>query len=329
MLTKSVTLPRPARAAGLILATLLVGSLAACTGDPPAVSPGPTDPASPTPGGSPITSPSPDDQSPQPSPTAQPTIGQDGIEHPTGSTDVILRMEQGGGFVPMGFMVTQAPEFTLYGDGTVLIKPLEDPDLPQGFDVAQPRFLQGHLDDETVQSLLEFALGQGRLAVARDRYEDPMLADASTTIFTVNAGGITKTVSVYALSEVVEPGRDAVDRAAFAELAELLRSFETRARGGELGEVVLYEPSHYRVTLMESFGEQPAEPLEWPWDDVTPDDFAPTDEFTFPVAILTADDVAELTDVPSGGHPGIAVDYEGTTWMLGVRPLLPDEEPAG
>lgn len=329
MLTKTVTLPWPARTVGLLLATLLVTSLAACTGGPPAASPGPTEPASPTPGGSPIDSPTPDEQSPQPRPTAQPTTGQNGIEHPTGATDVVLRMEQGGGFVPMGFMVTQAPEFTLYGDGTILIKPLEDPDLPSGFDVAQPRYLQGQLDEETVQSLLEFALGQGRLAVARERYDDPMIADASTTVFTINAGGISKTVSVYALSEVVEPGRDAVDRAAFFELAELLRSFEDRARSGELGEISLYEPTHYRVALMESFGEQPTEPLEWPWEDVTPDDFAPTDEFSIPIAILPADDVAELTDVPSGGHPGIAVDYEGTTWMLGLRPLLPDEEPAG
>lgn len=329
MLTKVATFFPPAPLAGALISVLLVGSLAACSGSPtPASSPTPgndqTPGTSPTPGGSPINSPS-----PQPSPTANPTTGGGEISHPTGSTDVILRMEQGGGFVPLGWLVTQAPEFTLYGDGTLLIKPLEDPELTGGFGSAQPRFLQGRLDEDSVQALLQFALGPGRLADARENYTDDRIADASTTIFTINAGGISKTVSIYALAEVFEPGADAVDRSGFHDLAELLRSFEERARSGELGEVVLYEPTHYRVTLMESFGEPAAEPREWPWENITPGDFAAVEEFGQPQAILTAEEVALLTDVPSGGHPDLAVDYEGTLWLLSVRPLLPDEAPAG
>ncbi|HUG46816.1 MAG TPA: hypothetical protein VMP67_00205 [Candidatus Limnocylindria bacterium] len=326
MLTNTDTFSPPARFTGGLLVTLLTASLAACTAAPPAGSPPPTPSASPTPGGSPINSPDPTNQ-PQPSPS--PTQPTGGIAHPTGPTDVILRMETGGGFVPLGWMVTQAPEFTLYGDGTFLIKPLEDPDLPQAFDSAQPRFLQGRLDQATVQTLLAFALDQGRLREARENYRDDMIADAPTTVFTIDADGVSKAVSIYALSEVFEPRADGVDRAAFNELAELLRSFERRSRAGELGEVVLYEPTHYRVTLLEGFGQPVGEPVEWPWDDFTPDDFVATEEFNRPQAIMTAEDVALVTEVPSGGHPGIAVDYEGTVWLVGVRPLLPDEEPAG
>jgi hypothetical protein len=301
------------------LQALTVGALtvfvAACTVTPPA---SPTPPANPS-----VTPP------PASTPGVTPTPGEGAIDHPTGSTDVVLRMENGGGFVPLGFFATQLPEFTLYGDGTLIIRPLEDPDFPGGWDAAMPRLLEGRLDEPTIQQLLGFALTTGRLADARDHYRDDQIADASTTTFTLNAGGLAREVSIYALSEMVEPGPDAAHRAGFAQLAELLRSFEDRARAGDLGDVVYYEPSHYRLTLLETFGEPVGQPIEWPWDDITPASFAAEGEFDRPVAIVSAAQAADLVDLPSGGHPGIAVTHDGTDWLLAVRPLLPDEVPAG
>ena len=70
-------------------------------------------------------------------------------------------MESGGGFVPMEFLLTQAPQFTLYGDGTVIYKPTDtrasDPMGGQGMLPYQV----GHLDEDGVQALLRFALGEG------------------------------------------------------------------------------------------------------------------------------------------------------------------------
>ena len=54
-----------------------------------------------------------------PSPTA---VGA--IDHPTGATDVVLRIEEGGGFVPIDFPASQAPVFTLYGDGLIVFQPI-------------------------------------------------------------------------------------------------------------------------------------------------------------------------------------------------------------
>jgi hypothetical protein len=300
------------RVSGLLASAIIATVLSACVGGPPN--------GSPSPAGSPLGSPTPDGTS-SPSPTGP--AGD--ISHPTGATDVILRMEHGGGFVPMGWLVTQAPYFTLYGDGTFIIQPLEDPDLAGGWESGQPRFLKGHLDEESVQSLLEHALTTGRLAVARDHYPFDNIADASTTIFNINAGGFEKEVSVYALGEAFEGVPDPVDRAGFNQLAELLRSFEDRARSGALGEVVLYEATHYRVTLMEAFGQPVGQPVPWPWEHIVPTDFEPVGEFGLPQAVVSAADVAQLIDVPTGGHQGIAVTYEGADWLLGIRPLLPDE----
>ena len=49
------------------------------------------------------------------------------------------------------------------------------------------------------KTLLDYALNEGGLGAARAEYTDMMVADASTTTFTIKAGGLDKTVSVYAL----------------------------------------------------------------------------------------------------------------------------------
>src|SRR5207244_118611 len=44
-----------------------------------------------------------------PAPSPSPTVA--GIDHPTGARDVVLRMEQGGGFVNPEFVITNGPLF--------------------------------------------------------------------------------------------------------------------------------------------------------------------------------------------------------------------------
>ena len=129
-------------------------------------------------------------------------------------------MEVGGGFVPMGFLLTQAPTFTLYGDGTVIFQQIDN--RQNAFDAARLPWLVGHLNEEAIQALLNFALTEGRLANAREQYDQGMVADAPSTIFNLNAGGKTKTVNVYALMELPEPGPDAADRAGFLKLSKVL-----------------------------------------------------------------------------------------------------------
>jgi hypothetical protein len=79
------------------------------------------------------------------------------------------------------------------------------------------------------------------------------------------------------------------------------------------------------VVLNQGFGEPVGQPLQWPWDDVTTDDFGVRNEGGA-VANLDADHVADLLEVPNGGHPGIfALDADENLVQLAVRPLLPEE----
>jgi hypothetical protein len=291
---------------------LTVSILAACGGPAvPSLTPG----QSPSPGSSPGAS---------PTPSAPPSVPAGGIAHPTDPGTVILQYEVGGGFVPMEFFITQAPQFSLYGDGTVVWRPAEDMGRRIAVPGGLPRFVQGKMNEDAVQALLGFALGQGRLAGAREVYNQDGCADCPTTFFRISADGMTKEVTIHALSDLAE-GPEAIDRAGFWMLADTLTNFDEQARNGIAGDVALYDPSHYRVVLSQAQPEM-GEFGEWPWADLTIEDFASADADWQRRAVLFRDQVALLTEVPSGGIASIMVeDPDGGLWTVGVRPLLPDE----
>ena len=98
------------------------------------------------------------------------------------------------------FTASQAPIFTLYGDGTVIFRnPAQDPLEPVANVYPNHPYRIAKLSEEQIQALLTSAIGEGGLGAARANYENNMVADASTAIFTLSAGGMTKTVSIYAL----------------------------------------------------------------------------------------------------------------------------------
>lgn len=307
------------------LSLLMVMLIAACGGpastSAPTGSPGPA----PTGTGGPPETPAPTDPA-LPSPTPTP-LGE-GISHPTSPDEIILQYEVGGGFVPMEFFITQTPQFSLYGDGTVIWRPQEQQARIGLPGASLPQLLQGKMDEEAIQALLRFALGQGRLAGAREQYTQDTCADCPTTLFRINADGMAKLVSIDALGEVNE-GPDALDRNGFALLADTLMNFDEQARNGVAGEVVVYDPSHYRVVLSQAQPEM-GEFAAWPWPELTLNDFEEWDAGWQRRAVLTRDQVGAIAEVPSGGTASLMYeDPEGEPWTIGVRPLLPDEIAAG
>jgi hypothetical protein len=245
------------------------------------------------------------------------------IDHPTGPTDIVLSLETGGGFVPFGYFMTQAPTFVLYGDNTVIFRPSVDPE-GTGF----PPFIKATLSPEQVDALLTYALSVGHLADADAQYLEMTVSDAPTTVFTINAGGVTKSVSVYALDMGDHTGPDAAMYGAFQDLAALLSTFETQVEKGQVLTAEVYQPETYRAVLSPGDLAQ-ADLIDWPFADLTVDDFQPlTDNPSFLLGALTAEQLAAVTTVPSGGNPGIGVrSPDGSAaYLLQWRPLLPGEE---
>lgn len=302
---------RPQRSLLLIPAMAIV--IAACSGGgasaPPTVAPtsNPSSGPSVTPTGSPV---------------------GDVIDHATGATDVILRYDLGPGFVMAGYAATMVPPFTLYGDGTTIYRdPAQEIPPAQGSVFVMNPMRIAKLTDAQIQELLVFALGEGGLAAARPDYRNDMIADAGTAIFTVRAGGIEKTVSVYALGIDTQDGADAPARAAFLKLADRLTTLD---RGGAVASEV-YVPTKYRAALLEAPGIAAPDIRTWPWDDVAIADFKPSADpngLQFPHLDMTAAqiDLLEVKDY-EGGYQGLVITGpDGLLYTLNVRPLLPEEE---
>ena len=268
--------------------------------------------------------------SPQPSPTAS-DVTTGSIDYRTGAGDVVLRIEQGGGFVPIDFLATQAPGFTLFGDGVIVFQPKVD-QVPQSDANGATKGIPwrtAKLDESQIQELLEFALGAGGLGGARDVYPAGGVADAPSTIFTIHAGGVDKTVVVSALSEATQPGPDSAIRQAFLKLATRLQDFD---EGGRIPSDI-FEPDRYRAVLIEREAQPGLVPLDWPWPGLKIADFPPgppdgSGPTTFPHRTLTTDEVAALKlDGVEGGVQGLTIKgTDDKLYSLVLRPLLADEK---
>ena len=122
-----------------------------------------------------------------------------------------------------------------------------------------------------MDAVIAYALEDGGLAVARERYADIPMADDVTTTFELNAAGVHKTVAVYAISYNEPDTPEPVARARFRQLAAELAAFDARVESGEVGSLGPYAADWF-VTLDQPFGPDKP-PVEWPWDDLDQFDF--------------------------------------------------------
>lgn len=268
------------------------------------------------------------------------------IEHPTAADGAILTVESRGGFAPLEFLATQLPSFVLLGDGRVIVPGAQTLAFPGP---ALPPLMERSLTEEGIQEVLhavaDTGLFDGDLEL---RGAANFVADASDTVFTVNAGGQEVTVSVYGLGAFT-PGDDVPQGISSAEVqahAVLLRLNEQLASldswlppdAWEDEGWQPYEPEALRLYVRDVSGE-PVEGadvpqrqrMEWPAD---------TDPAAFGEEDATFGD---------GTRCGVVEGEEAATWLQAFgranqmtlwvrseddaiftvvpRPLLPHEEP--
>jgi len=237
-----------------------------------------------------------------------------------GSAKVVLRMSVGGGFVPMSVALLEMPTFTLYADGSAIFRPSTE----GSFD-SPPPFVQAELSDEQVAALLAYAVGPGGLADAAERYDDMFVSDAPTTVFTIDTPELAKTVSVYALG--FERPAGSPDEAILARLSALagtLGAFEQQVAAGNVESAALYQPLGYLATFTPDYEGNTATPAPWPFPDVAVPAF-PADG-SYPQVVLSPEQVAQVTTVPSGGVADLYYeDADGERFHVSIRPLLPDD----
>lgn len=261
-------------------------------------------------------------------PTAAPSQSVDGIAHPTGADEIILRFEDAGGFTPPEWQAARLPYFTLYGDGTVVFiqTTAEVPISEDGLFRGQP-LRTATLSEEQIQGLITYALTDGGIAIAKADYQNPMVADAPTSIFTINADGDSKTVSVVALGMENPPGPDTAVLNSLVRLGERLRDFD---QGGTFASAQYVAPA-FRAVILEQQGIEGVQVRDWPWPDLAPSDFAlPADPMTLPQGsrTLTPQEASAVgvEGYENGISSGVYIrDDAGKVYSLVIRPLLPDE----
>ncbi len=242
------------------------------------------------------------------------------VEPGTPSTQIILQMDSCCGFVPQTVALLSMPVFTLYADGTAIFRP----SVGGTFD-APPPLVEAKLSPEQVDALLDYAMGPGGLAEARERYDEMFVSDMPTTTFTIATDELAKVVSVYALGmDQMEPNADTPTLEKLAALGETLSHFEQQVAAGNVESAAIYQPTRYLATFFADYEGNTTPAIDWPFTDLDAPQVS-TDGGWTPV-VLTPEQVAQVTDVPTGGIGDLVLQTpDGERVQVVIRPMLPSE----
>jgi hypothetical protein len=255
--------------------------------------------------------------------------GGDSTEHPTGANQIVLQVSSGGGFVAVSYNLTYLPQFTLYGDGTVIVT---GPVIEIYPGPAMPNLQTTHVSEEAIQEILSAANEAGLFANGVD-YGQPGISDMPTTNIVINAGAKTYQSAIYALG--MEPGAGGLTmeqqqaRAAINDLVGQLGVLTPYETGEPKWETYAYSALKvFSVAVDPNISPDPSDvqpnELTWPLGDLsTLGDAVMPDGYRS--VVISGDDLAKL-------QPLLAQATQITLWTSGsrqynlsFRPLLPDE----
>ena len=250
-----------------------------------------------------------------------------GIEHPTGPNELVLRMDIGGGFVPVGYALAQIPQWSLFGDGRLIT---EGPQIEIYPGPALPSLQVQTLTEDGVQAILEAAREAGLIGPDRT-YDYPCVADAPTTTFTLYAGEAKHVVSAYALGigEGACQGADTEARATLAAFQAKLTDLASWLPAGSVGDQLPFEFDEMRVFVQPySASPEPGleqNPVDWPLEPLSA--FGrPDPRFSdFRCGVVSGADFANVLPDAQRANQLTPWRSDGERYGLIFRPLLPDE----
>jgi hypothetical protein len=248
---------------------------------------------------------------------------------PTGSDQLVLRIEQVGGFVAVQYNLTQIPMFSLYSDGLVVTPGAQIEIYPAP---ALPALAQERLSPDAIHLLLQAAIDAG---LDKDRdIRNMMVSDLPTTVFTLTIDGQTHTTQVYGLGFDLGPKPDGMTEEEFQAFKDLA-AFQAKATDlSWLPDGSITDESEYQPTALRIFSSpyQPdpqltQAPIAWP---LTPglDLFGVSSQSTpggMRCGTVAADETASLLPLAEQANQLTPWTSDGTQYGLLFRPLLPDE----
>jgi len=170
-----------------------------------------------------------------------------GLPHPVGGSEIVLRVQTGGGFVAPSTLIRQIPEFSLYGDGRAIAP---GPQVAVYPGPALVNLQTIRLTEAGVQAILEAARAAG-LSGPDHHYATMTISDAPTTTFTLVSDGRRHTISVYALGDDAGSsgmsGDERRARAVLSAFQQKLSNVATWLPSGSVGSEQDFVPAGLRV----------------------------------------------------------------------------------
>ena len=260
--------------------------------------------------------------------------GSGGISHPTGPSQLVIRVDTSGGFVAPSFTIQHVPGFSLYGDGTS-ISPGAQIEIYPG--PALSSLIAASITEEGVQAILQAAKGAGLFS--NTDYTDMGsvgISDMPTTTFTVVADGHTYVTRVYALGELnprprgMSPDEFAA-RKALLSFSNSLADPASWLPKGSVGASGPFTPTSVRIFVGPYQPDQGGltEPaIDWPlqpglagFGTKSTGDMA----LQLDCGTVTGGDLASLLPLVQKANQLTPWASGGKRYSLTFRPLLPDE----
>lgn len=260
------------------------------------------------------------------------------VPHPAGS-EVVVRVEWTGGFVPYEYLFTSLPRFTLLGDGRVLV---EGPQIAIYPGPALPNVQVRRLTEEGIQSIL-FRIAETGLFDASHSWTaaTQFIADANSTVFTVRADNREVVVDVYALGLLTDPntvptGIPAEELDAHQRLTDLegdLLNLDAWIPADDWADPAWqsYEPDALRLLVANIDARPPnpdgldAEPIAWPGT-TDPDQFGTASQIQdFRCGVVGGAEAATWYAALAQANELTRWSHDGHLYSVAPRPLLPDE----
>jgi hypothetical protein len=188
----------------------------------------------------------------------------EGILHPTGSDEVVLRIGNEGGFVPVGYSFMNVPTILISGDGKV-ITPGAQPMIYPG--PLLPALSQRTITEAGIQKLLVAADSAGLLRTPPDYFTEMTIADAPNTVVLINAAGSTFRHDAPALG--FETPEKTPARVALNSFVQSVTDLEAVVGAENLGPEATLQPAAYRIQATEVTDDDLADldipPTKVPW----------------------------------------------------------------
>ena len=253
-----------------------------------------------------------------------------GIGHSDAPDHVLVRVAWEGGFVPVDWAYTNLPNYSLYGDGRLVVPGAQIEIYPAP---ALPAISTRSVDEEGIQAILREALDTtADLPDDLDDMGSVMIADAPTTVITISVDEVDRTVRVYALAEQTERP-EGMPEDVFRARQEL-QALVTKLTGtgdwlpdGSLGPEGDYEASGSRLILTDLRRDEavPQPEIAWPLDEPLAGFGAPAGVAGYRCGVVEGEDWSAVHAEASHANELTPWIDDGTAYSILFRPLLPDE----